>query len=110
MAHLFDEEKIAQGPARWLCLDCDKDTDKSEEYYMLWYRIWRSINYKIDGMLCLDCVEKRLGRELIGADFSKAPINESQARRCPAVALRLARLSLTGRSIGSPAVSAERRR
>ncbi len=110
MGRLSDEQKIAQGPARWLCLDCGKDTDKSEEYYMLWYRIWRSINYKIDGMLCLDCVEKRLGRELVGEDFSKAPINESQARRCPALAQRLVRPSLTGCSIGSPVASAERQR
>ena len=88
---LTDEEKEAQGRARWFCMDCRKDTFTSEEYYMLWYRIWRSINYKIDGMLCLDCVELRLGRELVSRDFSKATINEMQARSCPSLALRLGR-------------------
>lgn len=91
MTRLTDEEKIAQGRSRWLCMDCTKDTYESEEYYMLWYRVWRSINYKIEGMLCLICVEKRLGRGLTGADFSKAPINERQAKICPALADRLRR-------------------
>jgi hypothetical protein len=89
MARLTDEEKIALGRVGWLCMDCSKDTYASEEYYMLWYKVWRSINYKMDGMLCLNCVEKRLGRELTSKDFSKAPINEEQAKICPELALRL---------------------
>ncbi|HEY0063806.1 MAG TPA: hypothetical protein VGC21_16940 [Telluria sp.] len=65
-------------------MDCANDTFESEEFYMLWYRIWRSINYKIEGMLCLACAEKRLGRDLTAKDFSKARINQGQARVCPA--------------------------
>ena len=72
-------------------MDCRQDTYATEEYYMLWYRIWRSINYKIDGMLCLACAETRLGRPLTSNDFSKAPINKNQARICPALAERIDR-------------------
>jgi hypothetical protein len=91
MTRLTDEEKRAQGRSGWLCMDCTNDTYESEEFYMLWNRVWRSINYKIEGMLCLVCVEKRLGRELTGNDFSKAPINQRQAKICPALASRLLR-------------------
>lgn len=58
---------------------------------MLLYRVWRSINYKIDGMLCLLCAEKRLGRGLTRQDFSRARLNAAQAKVCPALAVRLAR-------------------
>lgn len=61
---------------------------------MLWYRIWRSINYKIDGMLCLACTERRLGRRLTSRDFTRAPVNAILARICPALAMRLARTDL----------------
>ncbi len=50
---ISDEEKIAQGAARFLCMDCGVDTDKSQEYYMLKLPVWRKINPQIDGMLCL---------------------------------------------------------
>ncbi|SHH55722.1 hypothetical protein [Massilia sp. CF038] len=93
MNKLADAEKIAQGRARWLCMDCQVDTYQNEQYYMLWYRVWRSIHYKIDGMLCLDCAEKRLGRELTGADFSKARVNQGQAKVCAALAMRLNRVA-----------------
>ena len=86
-----DEVKILQGRSRFLCMDCAEDTYQGQEYYMLWYKVWRSINYKIDGMLCLLCAEKRLGRELTSGDFSRAPVNRHQARICPALARRLAR-------------------
>ena len=85
---LTDAEKIAQGQERWLCLDCTKDTDASQEYYMLKLKIWKSINQKIDGMLCLSCAEKRLGRKLVHSDFMLTPVNFAQARVCPALAER----------------------
>ncbi len=72
-------------------MDCGVDTYSNQQYYMLWYKVWRSINYKIDGMLCLDCAEKRLGRGLTSNDFSRARVNAGQAKVCPELALRLAR-------------------
>src|SRR6187397_2666409 len=79
MARLTDAEKEARGYAGFFCLDCGKDTHRSEEYYMLWYRVWRRINYKIDGMLCLNCAEHRLGRPLHSGDFARVPVNSHQA-------------------------------
>lgn len=74
-------------------MDCSKDTLECNELYALHRRLWRKINPLIARMLCLDCAERRLGRELTSADFSKAPINSEQAVLCPALALRLARLT-----------------
>ena len=86
-----DQEAYAQAYRRFLCLDCGKDTYRSQEYYMLLYKIWRSIHPAIDGMLCLDCAERRLGRGLTRHDFSGARVNAGQARVCPALAERLGR-------------------
>jgi hypothetical protein len=91
IVRLSDEQKVALGRSLWICLDCGQDTFISEEYYMLWYRVWRSLHYKMNGMLCLNCAETRLGRQLVASDFSKAPVNQIQALRCPALALRLTR-------------------
>lgn len=75
----------------FLCMDCKKDTHESNEYYSLHDRLWRKIQPAIVGMLCLDCAERRLGREITAADFNSAPINAENAEMCPALALRLAR-------------------
>ena len=71
------------------CLDCGKNTFKAEEYYMIHNHLWRRANPKVRGMLCLDCLEKRLGRELRPADFTDAPVNEMQAKLCHALEIRL---------------------
>lgn len=78
---------------RWyfLCMDCGKDTNKSNEYYSLKRRVWRKANPLIARMLCLSCVERRLGRDLTAADFSRAPINAENALACPQLAARLSR-------------------
>lgn len=55
------------------CLDCGVCTHTINEYYMLRNHIWRSI--ADDGMLCIGCAEKRLGRRLTGKDFIDAFIN-----------------------------------
>ena len=71
------------------CLDCGKNTFKTEEYYMIHNCLWRQANPKMRGMLCLNCLEKRLGRELRPVDFTDAPINEMQAKVCHALEVRL---------------------
>src|SRR5689334_13263515 len=56
----------------WLCLDCSKDTyENNEDYSMLRNRLWRQLvpREQRHGMLCRACVEVRLGRPLIPADF-----------------------------------------
>ena len=49
-----------------LCLDCGVDTIAIDEYYMVTHELWANS----DGMLCIGCLEKRLGRELTPDDFS----------------------------------------
>ena len=58
------------------CLDCSVSTLDNREYYMLEFNLWELINPKDSGMLCIGCVEKRLGRTLTSADFLDCPLND----------------------------------
>lgn len=57
------------------CLDCQEDTNKINEYYMVKDEVWLKANPKNKGMLCIGCLEERLGRELEYKDFSDANLN-----------------------------------
>lgn len=58
------------------CMDCGTDTNESKEYYTLLDQVWLEANPDDFGMLCIGCVETRLGRMLTRADFDlSAPIN-----------------------------------
>jgi hypothetical protein len=48
--------------SNWLCLDCSKDT--FDEYYGVQNYLWRRVvdRSQRHGMLCLLCLERRLGR------------------------------------------------
>jgi hypothetical protein len=59
----------------YLCMDCRVDTSKIGEYYMVQDHLWRAVNPKIEGMLCVGCLEKQLGRELNFTDFTLCPVN-----------------------------------
>ena len=89
-------------------MDCGKDTNRSEEYYALKLRVWRKINPVIWGMLCLACAERRLARDLTAADFLKVPVNAEQAKKCPALALRLKRLTVQSTSVRKPTQAAKK--
>ena len=58
------------------CVDCNVDTSHLGEYYTVrddvWYAAMQGFN---NGMLCIGCLEKRLGRVLTPADFPDYPIN-----------------------------------
>ena len=60
------------------CMDCNLNTLFNNEYYMINHSLWDSITVetKGNGMLCIGCVEVRIGRSLTGADFTDAPINQ----------------------------------
>jgi hypothetical protein len=62
---------------QFLCLDCQCDTLEIDEYYMVQNAIWNDVMPDDDdsGMLCIGCLETRLGRILTQADFTNAPIN-----------------------------------
>lgn len=67
------------------CLDCKSDTDSDglQEYYSVKDEIWFSVvppstkwSPHNNGMLCIGCLEKRLGRELTRSDFIDCPLND----------------------------------
>ena len=78
----------------WFCLDCKVDTGANQQYYMLKDAVWLAANPQRVGMLCLECVERRLGRELNRDDFADFPINRLQAPKCPELVLRLMRVGI----------------
>lgn len=64
-----------QDDLAWYCLECGVDTFIIDEYYMLKDSVWGSIVPIESGMLCVGCVEKRLGRKLRASDFTDCPLN-----------------------------------
>jgi hypothetical protein len=58
--------RVTRRYARFRCDACDQSCQ--HEYYMLRDDVWREAK-GTDGMLCIGCVEQRLGRELTRADF-----------------------------------------
>jgi hypothetical protein len=64
------------------CIDCGINTLFGEEYYMLTEDVWQH-ELGLDtgaGMLCIGCVESRLGRTLNNADFADVPLNYKNDR------------------------------
>lgn len=61
---------------RFLCLDCGQDTGKMKEHYFVRTELWLSAAGSTEGMLCVGCLEARLGRELVPGDFTGAFVNK----------------------------------
>jgi hypothetical protein len=55
----------------WGCADCGDDTRK--EYYMVHEYLWAQ--HGAEPVLCIGCLEVRMGRELWSGDFTHWPIN-----------------------------------
>lgn len=62
---------------RYRCMDCGIDSDAIGEFYMVKREVWATAvpTFERDGMLCIGCLEKRLGRELTPKDFTDCPLN-----------------------------------
>jgi hypothetical protein len=60
------------------CIDCGINTLDAGEYYMVKTNIWKLTGLGISGgMLCINCLEKRIGRKLTPDDFNlNLPINK----------------------------------
>ena len=70
------------------CLDCGRDCHS--EYYMVDDALWARAKIAPDGgMLCVGCLESRIGRQLTRADFVDAPINWLPAERSTRLFKRL---------------------
>lgn len=64
---------------KFMCIDCRVDTGKIGEHYMLQDHIWLSITDSRRGMLCIGCLENRLGRRLALHDFNDSHVNKPYA-------------------------------
>lgn len=53
------------------CQDC---LTPFPEMFMVRNQLWQQMG--LDGLICIDCFERRLGRPLTRRDFSSAPINK----------------------------------
>lgn len=62
---------------KFICLDCGVDTGQIHEHYMLHDKVWLTVAPK-RGMLCIGCIEYRLGRELSAQDFNDSYLNRPQ--------------------------------
>ncbi len=69
------------------CIDCRRPTHR--EYYMVRDEAWLAAHPSRDGMLCIGCLEGRLGRELLPGDFVDAPVNADLRRPSDRLASRL---------------------
>jgi hypothetical protein len=55
------------------CGDCDADVWAIGEWYMVRDEVWPI--HGEGGVLCVGCLERRLGRRLVPADFTDARCN-----------------------------------
>lgn len=60
---------------KWKCLDCKVDTGQIHEHYFINTDTWIKVVGPKSGMLCIGCLETRLGRELNARDFTSCSIN-----------------------------------
>ena len=61
---------------RDLCVDCKVNTIESREYYMVTNALWKRAKIgPRGGMLCIGCLEQRIGRKLASRDFTDCPLN-----------------------------------
>ena len=60
---------------KWLCLDCKIDCGRIGEHYFIKTDLWMKAVGSNKGMLCIEHLEKRIGRELTLADFPDVHIN-----------------------------------
>jgi len=63
-----------------LCLDCDIDIHVIGHYCMLTAPVWAQTGLGPEGgLLCLDCIEARIGRPLRYTDFRKCDVKGPRA-------------------------------
>ena len=51
------------------CFDCGENTHYLNEYYMVTNTLWAEYFPERCGMLCIGCLESRMGRNLVAKDF-----------------------------------------
>lgn len=56
-------------------MDCGINTQEINEYYTVHDEVWLAAHPADHGLLCIGCLENRLGRALTADDFPCYPIN-----------------------------------
>ena len=67
------------GWASWeACINCHVNVYDVDEYYMVHDDVWAAsgMGFNDDQMLCVGCLERRLGRRLRPFDFTRCPVND----------------------------------
>lgn len=60
---------------KWFCIDCGRDT--KHEHYFVNNDIWFNLaGMQENGMLCIGCLESRIGRRLTSIDFTDCFLND----------------------------------
>jgi hypothetical protein len=92
------EKAEAKRAQRECCVGCHRDTGYSrargglDEWYMVHNELWAAAGMTPDGgCLCIECLERRLGRQLNRDDFTSAPINDPDKQCSPRLRDRLQR-------------------
>ena len=68
--------RLVDDAPEFVCKQCGYHTLYGYEYYMVIDEIWLAANQgSKKGMLCIGCVEDKIGRRLNQFDFTSAPIN-----------------------------------
>ena len=57
------------------CADCGVDTIERGEFYMVVDSVWEHASGGQE-MLCIGCLEQRIGRILTADDFTDVPVND----------------------------------
>lgn len=63
-----------------ICVDCGIDTEETKEYFHVHDEVWlQATKQKVVlpfKVLCIGCLELRLGRQLVAGDFTNARVNK----------------------------------
>jgi hypothetical protein len=71
------------------CTDCSVNTQRIREYYVVHDCVWLAARGPEFGMLCIGCLEARLGWQLVPDDFPPLPINTGPKSRSARLLERL---------------------
>lgn len=75
------------------CIDCDVDTDTINEFYMVHDKLWKAaVPHRGDRnnrVLCIGCLEIRIGRQLCASDFTDARVNNDSKHQSERLRSRL---------------------
>lgn len=89
----WDIVTIIPWKVAYVCKCCGVDTDDIDEYYMVkddpWMEAHAVLGDDPTGMLCIGCLEDRIGRQLVREDFLACRINTKYFKKSDRLTSRL---------------------